>query len=275
MKRHKRDCCVFTIMNNEHEFFPIWLNYYSKYFEPEDIYVLDHDSSGLFFENVKQKSIEGRFNLQRVYNYALFDHDWLRQTVTDFQHFLINSYRAVLFTEIDEIIATMPFTPFKDVNEYMHYFIAAEYKAMRADGFNVVSNPDIDKPINPKIPILRQRNKYKWDVSYCKPYISSIPLDYTGGFHNTFTEVEATGELFGMKEYLIDDKLIAFHLHYIDVNWSHEKNNRRAKDKWSKHDWDNHIGYQNKPKTFQDEKNLFLSNYQDSIEMPIFYRNIV
>ena len=100
MVRQKRDRCVFTIMNNEYEFFPIWLNYYSKFFEPQDIYVLDHNSDGEFFEQVQQLSREGKFNLQRVYNYALFDHDWLRNTVTDYQHFLINSYNSLQYSSI-------------------------------------------------------------------------------------------------------------------------------------------------------------------------------
>ena len=115
MERKKRERCVFTIMNNEYDFFPIWLNYYSKFFDPQDIYVLDHNSEGEFFEQVQQLSREGKFNLQRVYNYALFDHAWLQSTVCDFQRFLINSYNSTLFIEIDEIVATDPNSQFKNI----------------------------------------------------------------------------------------------------------------------------------------------------------------
>jgi hypothetical protein len=115
MERKKRERCVFTIMNNEYDFFPIWLNYYSKFFDPQDIYVLDHNSEGEFFEQVQQLSKEGKFNLQRVYNYALFDHAWLQSTVCDFQCFLINSYNSTLFIEIDEIVATHPNSQFKNI----------------------------------------------------------------------------------------------------------------------------------------------------------------
>ena len=138
MDRQKRDRCVFTIMNNEYEFFPIWLNYYSKYFDAQDIYVLDHNSTGEFFDNIQQQAREGKFNLQRVYNYALFDHDWLRQTVTDYQAFLVNSYKSVLFIEIDEIVATHPNSQYKNIGEYMDFFNTTGKKAVRADGFNIV-----------------------------------------------------------------------------------------------------------------------------------------
>jgi hypothetical protein len=275
MVRQKRDRCVFTIMNNEYEFFPIWLNYYSKFFEPQDIYVLDHNSDGEFFEQVQQLSREGKFNLQRVYNYALFDHGWLQSTVTDYQHFLINSYNSTLFIEIDEIVATQPNSKYKNIGHYMDEFNKSGLKAVRADGFNIVSNPDGDKPLDPNVPVLQQRSRYKWDLSYCKPYIASIPLDYTGGFHSTISEQKATGETFGIKEYLIDKDLIAFHLHYIDINWTHQKNHRRSQDKWSTHDWQHGMGYQNKPKTIESEKNLFLSFYYNSDKIPDNLRDIV
>ena len=275
MERQKRDRCVFTIMNNEYEFFPIWLNYYSKYFEPQDIYVLDHNSDGEFFEQVQQLSREGKFNLQRIYNYALFDHEWMLMTVTAYQHFLINSYKSVLFIEIDEIVATQPNSKYENIGHYMDEFNKSGLKAVRADGFNVVSDPDRDKAIDPNIPILQQRARYKWDLSYCKPYIASIPLDYAGGFHSTFSEQKATGELFGIKEYLIDKDLVAFHLHYIDINWTHQKNHRRSQDKWSTHDWQNSLGYQNKPKTLESEKGLFYKFYYDSFKIPDNLRDIV
>jgi len=275
MVRQKRDRCVFTIMNNEYEFFPIWLNYYSKFFEPQDIYVLDHNSDGEFFEQVQQLSREGKFNLQRVYNYALFDHDWLRNTVTDYQHFLINSYKSTLFIEIDEIVATQPNSKYKNIGHYMDEFNKSGLKAVRADGFNIVSNPDVDKPLDPNVPVLQQRSRYKWDLSYCKPYIASIPFDYTFGFHSAISEQKATGQNFGIKEYLIDKDLVAFHLHYIDINWTHQKNHRRSQDKWSTHDWQHSMGYQNKPKTIESEKNLFLSFYYNSDKIPDNLRDIV
>src|SRR5215218_5536227 len=36
---------VLTIVRDERIFFPIWLRYYSRFFAPEDIYVLDHGST--------------------------------------------------------------------------------------------------------------------------------------------------------------------------------------------------------------------------------------
>jgi hypothetical protein len=45
LKVSKKKCAVFTIVQNENIFLPIWLKYYSKYFDPKDIYILNHDSN--------------------------------------------------------------------------------------------------------------------------------------------------------------------------------------------------------------------------------------
>ena len=42
MKRRK---AAFTIVKNEPVMLPIWLSYYSKHFDLQDLYVLDHQST--------------------------------------------------------------------------------------------------------------------------------------------------------------------------------------------------------------------------------------
>ena len=47
MRPRKRRAAL-TIVRDEAVFFPIWLDYYSRFFAPEDIYVLDHETSDRF-----------------------------------------------------------------------------------------------------------------------------------------------------------------------------------------------------------------------------------
>src|SRR4029078_6916324 len=42
--RSRGDSAVLTIAQNESLFLPVWLGYYSRFFNPDDVYVLDHDS---------------------------------------------------------------------------------------------------------------------------------------------------------------------------------------------------------------------------------------
>ena len=44
-KRTRKRRAVVTMVHNESVFLPIWLRYYSRFFAPEDIYVLDNDST--------------------------------------------------------------------------------------------------------------------------------------------------------------------------------------------------------------------------------------
>lgn len=87
-----RNRAVFTIVQNEPVFLPLWLRYYGRYFEPCDIYVLDHDSIDRSTEGV-----DARYNLLGVHRDESFDHEWLKNTVAAFQTFLLHSYENVLF----------------------------------------------------------------------------------------------------------------------------------------------------------------------------------
>lgn len=101
----KRRSAVFTIAQNEPVFMPIWARYYRRHFDPDDCFVLDHDST-----DPTTRAVANQFHRIPVHRSHSFDHDWLRTTVERFQRFLLQSYELVLFTEIDEIVAADPVT---------------------------------------------------------------------------------------------------------------------------------------------------------------------
>ena len=39
-----RTRAAFTIVQNEPDWLPVWLRYYSRHFDARDLFVLDHDS---------------------------------------------------------------------------------------------------------------------------------------------------------------------------------------------------------------------------------------
>ena len=66
----------------------MWLHYYGRHFDPDDLFVLDHDSTDRSAEQ-----LAGRCQVVPVHRAASSDHRWLRNTVESFQRFLFQSAR--------------------------------------------------------------------------------------------------------------------------------------------------------------------------------------
>src|SRR5436305_13883427 len=91
---------VMTITHNEALFFPIWLRYYSDFFEPSDIYVLDHDTT--------DGSTDGDGFVRIPISHDTFDNLWMVDNVERLQRELLERYDLVLVVDVDEIVAPHP-----------------------------------------------------------------------------------------------------------------------------------------------------------------------
>ena len=92
---------VVTMVHNEAVFLPIWLRYYSRFFAPEDIYVLDHQSTdgstaGGGFVRDSGRARDGRPHLDGATRCEAHQHE------------LLERYDVVLATDVDEIVAAQP-----------------------------------------------------------------------------------------------------------------------------------------------------------------------
>ncbi len=99
----RRSRAVFTIVQNEAGFLPLWLSYYGNHFDAEDVYVLDHDST-----DGSTEGLDGRCCVIPVHRDKSFDHVWMKSTVEAFQAFLLKAYDTVLFAEVDEFVVADP-----------------------------------------------------------------------------------------------------------------------------------------------------------------------
>lgn len=206
--RHK---AVFCIVQNEPVFLPIWLRYYRRYFSADDIYVLDHDTTDHSTDNLG-------VNRVKVHNKYSFDHKWLRQTVMDFQQQLFKTYENVLFTEVDEIIATDP-VHVPDLGTYIDRF---KNQAICCSGYEIVHDREVEPKIDFNRPLLKQRLFFYSIQSLCKPLLSKVPLRWKVGFHRAK----------GVK--LISRELLLLHLHQIDYSYCLERHRANAARRWSK-----------------------------------------
>lgn len=269
-----RPFAAFTMVNNESFFLPIWIKHYSQFFEPQDLWVLNHNPDQEFtayLEKEKQKGI----NVVNIHDDKFFNELWRRDIVNHFQHFLVTSYRAVIYNDVDELLTVNPESKYTDLKDYILKFIESGKNGVRAQGYNIVSNPGVDKPIDLSIPIMQQRERWKPDIGYCKPYLTSIPVDYVPGFHTTESEYLITQNIYEPGEYLIDQDLFALHLHYIDIDQTIKKNNKRKVDQWCEFSMKHGLSYQNLPKSFEQEKQNYLSFYYNTFKIPEKFKNLI
>jgi hypothetical protein len=145
-------CAVFTIMQNEPVFLPLWLRHYGRHFAPADLYVLDHQSTD---GSALEASRRCGARLVPVFREHSFDHDWLCQTVRLFQAFLLQSYRYVLFAEADEFVVPDP-RAFAGLADFVE---ALDRPYARCLGLNVVHWRDREPPLDFKRPLLAQRTR--------------------------------------------------------------------------------------------------------------------
>jgi hypothetical protein len=221
-----RSRAAFTIVQNEPVFLPLWLAHYRRYFDPDDIYVLDHDST-----DGSTSGLTGTCNVLPVHRSASFDHDWLRSTAEQFQSFLLASYETVLYAEADEFIVAEP-TRHSGLDSYIEELRGP---AACCTGYEVVHYPS-EQPLRLDSPILGQRQYWHSSARYSKRLIAKAPLAWGQGFHRElrFPEVRPDPDL-----YLI-------HLHRADYDRCHARHRSAASRNWSERDLAGGAGSQNR-----------------------------
>ena len=163
----KRHCAVFTLQRDEFFHLPLWLSYYSLHFEPQDIYVIDHEST---LPEVKA-ALENVANVKMVCNHEIYNSDWYQGVVRFQQLTLLERYEYVLYTDVDEWVIPKEGS-LKD-------FVAnADRDAYRCTGYEVIEN-----------------RIYPWHDA-CKPIFMRVPLQLGWGCHTSVPEVPVTDDLF-------------------------------------------------------------------------------
>jgi len=94
---------IFTITQND-PWLPLWVNHVlSQGFAREDVYVLNHESTGDFQRDL-EADISRTVSVLQVRHQKSYDYLWLTETVSKFQRFLIGQYDVVVFAAADELL---------------------------------------------------------------------------------------------------------------------------------------------------------------------------
>lgn len=207
-----RRSAVLTIVQNESIFFPIWLRYYSRFFAPDDIYVLDHEST--------DGSTAGGGFVRIPVAHPKLDNSWMVENVRRLQHELLERYDVVVVTDVDEIVAPDP-----SIGTLGDYLARFDEEWVNCLGYELLHMKDSEPPFRPDRPILEQRGHWFINDVYDKPAISMVPLDWRPGLH-------------GRTDYQFnfDPDLRLIHLHRMDYEICRARHQRWRGRPWNERD---------------------------------------
>ena len=213
---------VITIIHDEPVFLPIWLRYYSRFFAPEDLYVIDTDPPRVPAHG------EQRFVRVPAPHDGL-DNLWMVARVEELQHNLLGRYDVVVVCDVDEIVAPSP--RWGTLSEYLDVFGERWVNCL---GYEVLHMREREPPLRTNEPILAQRRYWYFNAGYNKPSIATVPMYWRPGFHGR--------EDFHMN---LDPDLRLIHLHRVDYDICRKRHRTRAGHPWASRDAQEGWGAQN------------------------------
>ena len=207
----KRRAAV-TMVHNEAIFLPIWLSYYSRFFSPADIYVLDNETSD-------DSTRRGGF-VRIPVAHGTVDHTWMVRTIEEIQHELFDRYDVVLVTDVDEIVAPRP-----EFGTLGAYIDGLEEEFVNCLGYELIHMVDREGPFDPSRQVLDQRGYWFANEMYDKPALATQPMEWVPGFHRS-----KDGRM------RPDPDLYMFHLHRMDYEICRARHHHRRRREWNELD---------------------------------------
>ncbi len=239
---------VFTIARNEAFFLPKWVEYYGRL--KADLHVLDHES------NDGSTDIDGfvRVPVEREHT---DDCGWMLRTVEYKFKELLNTYRRVIFAEVDEFLIPDPDT-YPSLQNYLENHYTAT--PITATGYDVCWQQG--DAYNPALPMMCQR-KWKRNDAWDKTLISGIPLCWEVGFHRPQAHMPRPDP---------DPSLLLVHLHYADreIAWMRIQSRMAGRMPYP-NDW----GAQNKIRDRDAWDLMFSRAVADATEVPEKWKKLL
>ena len=209
----------FTIAQDEIDLLPVWVEHYRTYAPAAELFVLDHDSVGdasYYLEQIKQAGV----HVVPVRHGESFDYNWLARTVERFQEFLLQSFTAVGFSEVDELLLPAP----GEYETLAQVIDATTEPFLKAAGYCVVHDRQAEPDLRWDQPLLAQRRHWYKSERYSKIAIARLPVFYSAGFHSAYNVLPHQPPVSG---------LLCLHLHQIDYKTALRRHQRNAGRPWS------------------------------------------
>lgn len=252
-------------MQNEPVFLRVWLRHYmSKVASLSDLHILNHQSIG-DGEKVVAEAEQAGVTVVPVVNERSFDHVWLRDTVKAYQKQLLNEYKTVIFTEIDELILPRPGGAYSSLLGLSEQSIGIQ----RCRGYEVVQHlrdPSEHQPIDfSQFPLLANRKWWYPCRGYSKPLLTQIPADWINGFHHLYDPDSDPKKpmVFTDPRLAVNPDILLLHIHKIDFEYCLQRNIEAAQRNWSQADYKRGHGRHNRLVDRRQLVSYFRNNYDN------------
>jgi reversibly glycosylated polypeptide / UDP-arabinopyranose mutase len=204
----QRSAAVFTIVRNEPVNLPIWLRYYTRHFDANDIYIIDNGAND-------DVATTWTVNVVKKPTHHYFDHAALVTIVQDFQKSLLEKYEYVLFAEADEIVVPVASKYSGGIREYIDRM---NVDTVLVTAYDIVHQPNVEDGIDTTHEVLYQRQAFYRHPLYDKPLLTKSPVLYGAGFHRC---INCSAQ--------IDPDLLMIHLHRMDMDICVSKHEWKAR----------------------------------------------
>ena len=205
------------MVKNEGIFMPFWLKHYTKYFEPQDLYVHSDGSS----DNTEDLCKAAGVNFYPIIPGTIPVGKNDRYIKIVIQQ-LLEKYDCVLFAESpDDIIVPGPVHN-HDLRAYMDEFRASGEPYRFLSGINIIQHQD-EAPYDSSRPLLAQRKYAVRCPQYDNAFLwQTVPM-WGRGWHDL-----GGGRLEGMGDEQGEDKrLYNLHIHYADFGLANARHHVR------------------------------------------------
>lgn len=201
---------IFSIVRDDIVWPRIWIEHYIKHVDPSNIFILNCSPESHL--NLLQLADMHGFNLIDIASDILHD-SWVADTASKFQNFLLNTYDAVLYSEIDEIVALHPSSKHTNLIDFADDNLHVR-QTVRCTGYEIVQNLQVEDKIDFRKPLLQQRNYWYHSIKYSKPLLTSRHIKWSEGFYS-FDSMPPTE--------IVDRELLLLQMQKIDFNYAADK----------------------------------------------------
>lgn len=220
--RSPKHRAIVTMVHNEPVFLPVWLDYYSRYFRPQDIYVFDNDTT----DGSTDRSGFVRMPAPRDCVDAL----WTRDTIQGFQHELMGSYELVVVVDVDEVVCPVPERG--TLGDYLDTF---DEEWVNCLGYELLHRRDLEPSLDLGKPVMSQRHWWFPNGAYDKATLTTGPLEWRQGFHGRADY-----------HYNLDPDLRLIHLHRMDFDICKDRHHTREGRRYADMDEQNRWALHNR-----------------------------
>jgi len=201
----KRKKAIFTKIKNGGPIFKVWYNYYTKFFDENEIYVIDFGSTDGSTDGLNCNKIVLSPDFYQPGGRSTF---FSQRIINDYKTLLLNQYEYVIYVDFDELLY-YPTGLDKLIDN-----LDADY--VTCQGYEIVQNRAVETPLDFSSPVLSQRNYwYRWP-HFDKTAITKIDLSWTIGQHGASFN--------GQNLCNYADGLLLIHLHKMDHDYTYNLN---------------------------------------------------